>query len=174
MLITLFVSLLFGALGQNSQIAPKMVMIDGSKTPDEIPQYLMWETAFRFFTRLSPVDGLPEGSGHPVQAFLARADWSAVLAEAKLQLAAQEACRIALKARFEELRNLKRSDREISGELATMAVACREESIKSGESLASRLSPAGRDYFLKWIRDSRKSITAEIAESDLALFRRPR
>jgi hypothetical protein len=174
MLSSLLVCFLFGALGSGGQSAPKMVVIDGSKTPDEIPQYLMWETAFRFFTRLPPVDDLPERSGHPVQAFLARPDWSAVLAEAKLQVAAQEACRTAFQARLDELRKLKRSDRDISEELATMTVACREESIKSGERLASRLSPAGRDYFLKWVRDSRKSISAEIAEPDLAFFRRPR
>ena len=159
---------------QTNQSAPKMVVIDGSKTPDEIPQYVMWESAFRFFTRLPPVDDLPERSGHPIQAFLSRADWVAVLAEAKRQVAAQEACRAVGTARLDELRKLNRSNSEIYDELAIMAVACREESIKSGERLASRLSPSGRDYFQKWVQESRKSITAEIPESELAFFRRPR
>ena len=174
MLNTLFVCLVFGALGQNGQTAPKMVVIDGSKTPDEIPQYLMWESAFRIFTRLSPVDDLPEGSGIDIQAFLPRREWLAVLAEAKVQVAAQEACRTAGTARLDELRKLKRSNSEIYEDLANVAVACREESITSGERLASRLSQSGRDYLLRWVRESRKSMSLEIAESELAFFRRPR
>jgi hypothetical protein len=160
------------ASGQNTH--PKIVEIDGSKTPSEIPQYLLWETTFRFLARRPSPENLPERSGIDIEASMPRADLLLIHAEAMRQLAAQSACGERLSAILGGLNSSNTNRDRIQDDLNRVMLECREASIVAGEQLANRLSRSGRTYFLNWVLERRKTITVSIPEEQLAFFKRPR
>ncbi len=122
---------------------PKIVEIDGNKTPSEIPQYLMWESTFRFLARRPSPENLPERSGIDIEASMPHADLLLIHAEATRQLAAQNACGERLSAIQDGLNSSNTNRDRIQGDLNRVTLECREASIVAGEQLANRLSRSG-------------------------------
>ena len=154
------------------------VEIDGSKDPDAIPLYLVWDLAFR--TLAKSAESKAKGVPPPLQ--FAPADAALVSAEVNAQAARDQACLARQRLRLDELETAhgafmqtERGPKALATkDLREILIGCRQEVLDASERLRSKMTPEGWFALHRWVLDKRSGIHAFVHEQNLDQFHLPR
>lgn len=155
------------ALHQSPTKDDEYVDIDGSRNPELIPEWLVWETGFRTLA-IARREGSVE---IPATIGLSDADLEAVMAEAAKQPTRDDECA----ARVERLRPMVgRSKAEvINAKTEAIQLQCRAATLRARDRLLRLLSPEDTTLLIGWITERKRGIHVRIRRAELAHFRRP-
>jgi hypothetical protein len=151
-------------------VPPGYVEIDGSKTPDQIPEHVMWSTGFetiaflreKGITRHGPLTGLQ----------LSPADRELLLEEVGRFKDRQAECHragIRLQTAMKGLEVAK-----IEKAMKANTLDCRVEMLDSKDRLLGRMSSEGATALATWMLNERLKVKSVIPKSDLEFYRLPR
>jgi hypothetical protein len=169
----LIVSTIAPAIAQDasrdSNPPPGYVEIDGSRTPEKIPQYEVWRRSLRTLAEAHRKDLKWMQESLPVAAEDATAIYAEALAQQQRDdrcWARQEARKVALLASGAD------HDAAYNG-LKPIVLACREEVIAARDRLLAALSDEGRAALTLWVDQRRAGMRILVPKQDLEFFTRP-
>ena len=146
----------------------EMIAIDGSRNPEMIPEYMVWEHGF---------SGLAFIKARQIKAALD-----------SLMLSPEDAARVFKEADAQADRDRRRSERELErrtalrdAKPADLGAALRDvileyrwEVLHARDRLLASLSAEGQAEVLRWMNERRTHITAYVPKGELDFFRQPR
>ncbi len=135
--------------------AGKMVVIDGSRNPSDIPEHALWRHCFYKLAhakRLNATDYI-DSIG------LSREDLAQVLKTAEQQAARDDACAKRIEAQPD-------ASQEIT-------LDCRYRDLEARGRLLERMSPEGREQLRIWGDGIRRGMTVYWPAKDIEQFKRP-
>lgn len=148
--------------------AVEFIEIDGSKTPEQIPEHLSWATGFNtigylrekkvtdgpmtFLLQLSPVDS------------------DVLLAEVARHKERSVKCQERGERLAETIADLEKLEQEMKAN----TLECRIKLLEAKDLMLTRMSPDGAAVLTNWILDERRKIKSRILKSDLEFYRLPR
>ena len=163
-----FGDLLVGSARQQAGSAQDEYMdIDGSKNPELIPEWLVWENSFRLLA-IARRDGSVEV---PATIGLSDAGLAAVLKEAERQPDRDHAC----EQRLERMRPLLFIEKVevINEKTEALQIECRTATLQARDRIFRALSPEDGTMLIAWVNEGKRGIRARVRKADLAHFRRP-
>jgi Spy/CpxP family protein refolding chaperone len=154
--------------GRGGANSTEIIEIDGGKTPELIPEYLLWEHGFGGLAIIKERQMTP--------------------ALESLALSAEDAARVFGEAAAQADRERRRSERERARRTALaaakpsdLAAALRDvildyrwDVLNARDRLLDSLTPEGRTELLRWMSERRTHITAYVPKGELDFFRQPR
>jgi hypothetical protein len=151
--------------GQSNE--DEYVEIDGSRNPELIPEWLVWETSFRTLA-IARRDGSVE---IPATIGLSDADLEAVMAEAEKQPTRDDECA----ARVERLRPMVGREKAevINAKTEAIQLECRAATLQARDRLFRTLTPEDGTLLIGWVNERKRGIQVRIRRAELAHFRRP-
>ncbi len=159
-----------------AQSAPKSspqeetITIDGARNPELIPQWSIWESAFRFIaagTKNLADEGIPT----PVYLALDRDQRLTLIKHVDAAIQGQKACETqALKLR-ERLGSEKFE--VLQPKVLDLQMECRRATLKARDGLLAAMPPEGRSALTTFVESMKKGTTITVLKSDLARFRLP-
>jgi hypothetical protein len=151
-----------------------VVVIDGSKNPSMLPEWLVWEQAFLI---ISGWQGKDSGITHELRMALAREELELLEREAGLQGERQEhAGRDAdpLRARFAARDpNDTKLLALLNDQMQEVNLKYRRATLEARNRVFEHLSPESQSVLMSWIGDIRAGIVSKVAKSDLERWRAP-
>lgn len=151
-----------------SAVPGGMVEIDGAKTPDALPDYVVWTqglSAFSIIKRDNIVTAMQETR-------LSDADLALALAEGERQDKRDTECADRTRPIAESMRGQKVE--KIEAAVRPEVLKCRWAVLDAADRLLASMSPDGRIALTAWIMDRRKGIKVYVPKSDLEFFKQPR
>lgn len=156
-------------MGAAPQVQPPeaYVEIDGSKNPEQIPDWATWEMAFSALALAQR----SESKAVPESLHMSDADQRLVFAAAKGQAGRDTACQ----QKVERLRPMlgKAEASAINERTREIQLECRQATLDAAESLMSSLSPEGQTSMTAWLQTERAAIRARVPKGELDHYRRP-
>jgi len=153
------------------QTPPNVVRIDGSETPEKIPDHTVWKSNF---VRLSEIK---KAGGEKDLAWdlpLSQADADALYKEAALQPQRDQECQAHVTARLTELRESGAAPDALARALTEVEIECRSKDLDAADRVMDGLSPEGRTTLAAWIEKGRRTIVMFVPSQDMATYRLPR
>jgi len=150
----------------------EMVVIEGAKNPELIPEHLMWSSAFHTIAFLKEQSAVDSGPLALLLSAISTSDAKLILTEAAEHKKRGAECdekgrRIVRAIEAQGMEPLERA-------MKSNTLACRQALLDAVDRLLSRLSPEGRSELVRWVLDERGKITVRVPKADLAFFRQPR
>ena len=158
----------------SSQTSPsEQVVIDGSKNPEMIPLWLIWQNTFQVVVHIA--SRKIEGFGAPYEQIgVSPKEWEIILSEARHQ---GERAAKRLKEYpplVDKMRQQKKSMSEMFDALEPFELEDRWEFLAGRERVSAQLSPEGLSALLQWIeRRVVRGLTMTMRKSQFERFRRP-
>ena len=145
-----------------ASLPPGYSKIDGAKNPEQIPEYVVWQTVFESLTTL-PAEWLR------TQLFLTHDEEARLYAEAKAYAKRQAACIQRMERMTAETppRDQDRLFREIT-------LACRQADLDAADALLAQFSPETRLRVVRWADSTRVGIVMLVDKHYADIFRLPR
>lgn len=152
----------------SSTPAPGMVEIDGAKTPELLPEYLVWTQG------LSGLSIIKRDNITPAleELRLSSRDADLAFAEARRQDDRDRQCADRTRRVMEAMRNAEPAKIEVA--LRPAILACRWEVLDARDRLLDAMSPEGRATLTAWVLDGRRGIKAYVPKGDLEFFKQPK
>ena len=143
----------------------EVMVIDGSKNPELIPQWSAWEFAFRV------IGGGPGELPTSVHRVVSTEERALILAEAQASLRRDKACQ----ARIEKLVPLigKESNAAINAKQREIQLDCRWETIRARDLLLQRLRPEGQTELIGFVEATKAGTTVTMPKRELAHYLQP-
>jgi hypothetical protein len=157
-----------------SGASDEVVVIDGSKNPSQVPEWLAWEQGF---VVLAGWHGKDSGFNHDLRETLSKDEFDAFESEAL----SQDERRAKAEKEAEPLQTAytkgNKNDKKLIGTLNEKIDAInlryRRSILDARDRVLQALSPASQAVVLAWIGDIRSSISARVLKSELARWRAP-
>lgn len=151
-------------------VPPGWIVIDGSKTPDQIPEHVAWYSGFETIVTLVE-KGITE-RGPLTELTLSDADWKLVLEEAGSARERRMTCHV----RGGRLRQaMKGADAEkIVEALKEVTLDCRVRLLESKDQLLARMTPEGAAALTAWMLSERLKVKALMPKEEVEFYRLPR
>jgi hypothetical protein len=152
------------------RVPPGWVEIDGSVTPDQIPEHATWYSGFDAIAFLVEKGVTTEG---PLAALeLSAADWKLVVAEATRARERRLTC-------DERGRRLREGMKDaaigkIAEVLREVTLECRVRLLESKDLLLTRLTPEGAAALTAWMLSGRLKVKAFMPKEEVEFYRLPR
>jgi hypothetical protein len=144
-----------------------LITIDGAKTPEMIPQWAVWTSAFHIITasRRAGSNALQDVLG------LTDPEAARLFREAEAQYARDSACG----RRVERLRPLvgKEKDSAINGRTEAIQIECRWDTLRARDRLLEALRPEAQVRLSRWVEDHKAGMQVTIRKAELAHYQRP-
>lgn len=150
------------------QTPPGFVRIDGSASPEALPDWLVWQNAFSTLALAELQPAIRDILALDV------AEGELIEREARLQRERDFACIERLERIQHRLEGtgavLDATHPEVRGNI----LRCRQETLDAADRVLAGLSDNGRSSVEMWLRRVRGGIGALVPEDDLQFFRLPR
>jgi hypothetical protein len=145
--------------------AEEIVVIDGSKNPELIPQWAAWEFAFRV------MGGGPKELPTTVYRVVSGEERALILAEAQASLKRDKACQ----ERVQKLWPLVgiEKDSVINVKQQKIQLDCRWETLHARDRLLQRLRPEGQTELIRFVEDMKGGTKVTIPKRELAHYLQP-
>lgn len=150
---------------------PGMTEFDGSKTPELIPDHVVWRGALNFLGELRR-SGDEEGIADLIP--LSKADFEIVYREALVQRTRDETCQKKYRAREAALAEQRVSADAAAAALDELLIECRTADLDAGDRVLDALSVEGRQIFTTYLERRRRSVTVLVPNREVKNFRLPR
>ena len=159
---------------QGAPSAERYVEISGKKNPEQIPDYLLWESAFKFLAAAEHTPSLKETlRSHDLP--LSTADSTILREDVERYQKGRQAHADALKVRYEAMLKVKGDARKsLQKEYRAVVVADRSRTLDMADALVEKLSPEGQAHLLAWAQDFKSDISVTVPKSELTFFQSPR
>ena len=162
---------------QEPTMPPNMILIDGKKNPERIPQYRIWLDVFRTFAE--GVQILPDGVAEHVSA----AESKLIFAEAKrLEKFHSDCIQRLLKARA-PLFALEQAGaeptvrfakaRELDPVMWEIELGCRWETLHTRDRVLDQLTIEGRTALAAWTESRKAGLKSYVPKAGLERYRQP-
>jgi hypothetical protein len=147
----------------------KVVVLDGSATPEAIPDHWVWRDAFYFLEMAKRRDlavvferlALPER------------ELAILLAEAVAQPARDEACARRIETRREALVAQGVKADALAQAFADDTLECRQRDLEARDRVLRALGPDSQVQVRAWIEEHRRTLKVTVPADELELFKRP-
>ena len=146
-------------------IAPpsERLEIDGSKNPELVPEWFVWETFFRQLHRAGTVPSALDLS---------------VREERHLQMQLEQFSR-SIEQCQKEIEKLRpqigvASNKDVSDTQRAIQLECRRRSLDIRDRLLSGVRPEASDAIVRWVENLKTGIEISVPKRELAHFRQPR
>jgi len=162
----IFWSLLLVSSATSSQpppaVPPGYSRIDGAKNPEQIPEYVLWQTVFENLKTVPP-------EWLRTQLTVPRTEETRLFAEAKAYAERQAACaeRMDRMTANTPPKDQDRLFREIT-------LACRQADLDAADALLAEFSPETRQKVADWVDSKRRTIVLMVDKHHADIFRLPR
>ncbi len=165
--ISVAVLLFCAAPAAATQVTTSYVEIDGSKHPEQVPEWVTWQTAF---STLSLAER-SESKAIPESLEMSDADKQLVFAAARQQAARDGACQKKVDALKPLLGKAEAS--VINQRTHEIQLECRQRTLDAADSLMKALSPEGRTSMAAWLQTIKAGIHVRVPKDELDHFHRP-
>jgi hypothetical protein len=147
-----------------------IVEISGAKTPEQLPEYLVWKIGLRALAGIEKQKIAPalEELG------LSPADGELVFAEGRAQ---QERDKECFERQERTTAMLKAADAKadrIAAETRAIVMECRWATLEGKERMLAALSPDAQIAVIAWVLEQRRQINVTVHRAELEFFRQPR
>lgn len=147
-----------------------VIEISGDKTPEQLPEYLVWKIGLRALAAVKKQNIAPalEELG------LTEADGEVVFAEGRAQQQRDKECFERQERLTAMLREAgEKPERIVSGTRA-IVVECRWATLEAKDRMLAVLSPEAQAAVVAWVLNQRSGINVSVHKADLEFFRQPR
>ncbi len=146
-----------------------MVTIDGSKNPELLPEWLVWQMSFRTLALIEHEDA----PAFKQDLILSDADKRLLYREASQQRERDRQCFASLDQRHKELAAAGVEPDAMQKDLQGREVQCRWQVLEARDRVLEALGPEARASLLNWVAQERAAIRTTVSAAGLAHFRRP-
>ena len=160
-----------GAPAQNSPPESEWIHIDGSKSPELIPEYMVWQQTLSGFA-LIKTKGIPLP---PVLRNLPPAERDQIFEAALWEQQQAKDCMERQERKTEKLRKDEKPNwKAIDAIQKEIILECRQEVLDRVAGLLPKLSDQSRTSLLAWAEESKTGMWARVHKTELEFFRKPR
>lgn len=164
-----FVAPLVSAQGRRAEFSipspPEWVHIDGSKTPELIPEWSVWQAAFR---NLLLVGRLPTA----VERHVSKEEAAMVLAAAREHGRNRAEC----EARALKLKPLLQTETaaEINRKTEALNLECRWQTLHLRDRVLDGLGPDGQAALAGWVDSTKATLQVSVPKRELDFYLKPK
>lgn len=147
-----------------------VIEISGEKTPEQLPEYLVWKIGLRALAAIKKQNIAPalEELG------LSEADGEVVFAEGRAQQERDKECFERQERLTTMLRAAEAKPGRIASETRAIVIECRWATLDAKERMLAALSPEAQTAVVTWVLNQRRQISVSVHRADLEFFRQPR
>jgi hypothetical protein len=149
--------------------AGKMIVIDGSKSPGDIPEHAWWRHCFYKLAHASRL----KATDYIDSLGLSPDDMSQVLRTAGQQAARDDECAKRIEGRQRELQAQGARPEALADAWQAITIDCRARDLDARDRLFERLTPEGREQLRVWADGIRRGMTVYWPANDIEQFKRP-
>ena len=146
------------------------IEIDGAKTPEQIPEHVMWSTGFETIALLT-AKGMTD-AGPLADLTLSPGDRELLLAEVARYKQRREACHSRGARIAEALEG--RAIEKIDAAMKANTLECRIALLESTDRLLLEMSADGSAILTNWMLAERRKVRSLMPKSELEFYRLPR
>jgi hypothetical protein len=147
-----------------------IVEISGEKTPEQLPEYLVWKTGLRALAVIKK-----QNIGPALEELgLSEADGEKVFAEGRAQQERDKECFERQERLTEMLKAAKAKPDRIATETRAIVLECRWATLEAKDRMLGALSPDAQAAVVTWVLNQRRGINVSVHHKDLEFFRQPR
>jgi hypothetical protein len=147
-----------------------VIEISGEKTPEQLPEYLVWKVGLRALAAIKKQNiepALEELGLSPTEGELVFAQGRAQQERDKECFERQERLTTMLKA-------AEAKPERIALETRAIVIECRWATLDAKERMLAALSPEAQMSVVNWVLNQRRQISVSVHRADLEFFRLPR
>lgn len=159
----------YRAQSQSAQGSSNMITIDGSKNPELLPEWLVWQQTLETLALIEHKDA--PAFKHDL--VLSDAERVLVYREASQQPERERKCFASLDQRHKELSAAGVKPDVMQKDLEDREVECRWKVLEARDRILGGLSPEAQASLLSWIGGTRAAIRITVSREGLAHFKRP-
>lgn len=147
-----------------------VIEISGEKTPEQLPEYLVWKIGLRALAAIKKQNIAPalEELG------VSEADGDVVFAEGRAQQQRDKECFERQERLTTMLRAAGAKQERIASETRAIVIECRWATLDAKERMLAALSPDAQTAVVTWVLNQRRGINVSVHRADLEFFRQPR
>ena len=147
-----------------------IIEISGEKTPEQLPEYLVWKIGLRAIAAIKKQNIVPalEELG------LSDAEGEIVFAEGRAQQERDKECFERQERLTAMLKAAEAKPERIASETRAIVLECRWATLDAKERMLAALSPDARTSVVTWVLNQRRQINVSVHRADLEFFRQPR
>jgi hypothetical protein len=147
-----------------------VIEISGDKTPEQLPEYLVWKIGLRALAAIKKQNIAPalEELG------LSEADGEVVFAEGRAQQERDKECFERQERLTTMLRAAKAKAERIASETRAIVIECRWATLDAKDRMLAALSPDAQMAVVAWVLNQRRQINVTVHRAELEFFRQPR
>ena len=149
-----------------ASVDQQTVIIDGARTPEQLPEYVVWTTGF------TALDAFKKNFEERLSATLTLSPTEAklVFAAAAAQSTRDEECARRQKTIWDSTKAT-----ELMARMRPVILECRWATLQAKDELLAKLSPDGASSLTAWIENRRQFIKSYLLnKSELEFYRQPR
>jgi hypothetical protein len=157
--------------GQRAKVVKDAVLeISGEKTPEQLPEYLVWKFGLRALAAIKKQNITPalEELG------LSDAEGELVFAEGRAQQERDKECFERQDRLATMLRAAAAKPERIAAETRAIVIECRWATLDAKDRMLAALSPDAQTAVVTWVFNQRRNINVSVHRADLDFFRQPR
>jgi hypothetical protein len=147
-----------------------IVEISGEKTPEQLPEYLVWKIGLRALAAIKKqnIEPAVEELG------LSPPDGEFVFAEGRAQQERDRDCFERQERLTTMLRAAEAKAERIVAETRAIVLECRWATLEAKERMLAGLSPDAQMAVNAWVLNQRRQINVTVHRAELEFFRQPR
>jgi hypothetical protein len=147
-----------------------VIEISGEKTPEQLPEYLVWKIGLRALAAIKKQNIAPALS----ELGLSEADGEVVFAEGRAQQERDKECFERQERLTTMLKAAEAKPERIASETRAIVIECRWATLDAKERMLAALSPDAQTAVVTWVLNQRRQISVSVHRADLEFFRQPR
>ncbi len=167
LLLAVAATCVVGLKAQTGQTSREKVLIEGAKHPEEIPEWLAWQSTFRTL-RAAKKASL---NGFTDRLRMAEPERQTIYREVDAQADREGRCRIRVQRLEADMRGA--SVEAVKDAQLRAEFDYRQDVLAARDRLLATLSDDARDSLLAFVAEQRRSISVSIAPAELQRFRYP-
>lgn len=147
-----------------------IIEISGEKTPEQLPEYLVWKIGLRALAAIKK-----QNIGPALEELgLSEADGEVVFAEGRAQQERDKECFERQERLTAMLKAAQAKPERIASETRAIVIECRWATLDAKERMLATLSPDAQTAVVTWVLNQRRQINVSVHRADLEFFRQPR
>jgi hypothetical protein len=147
-----------------------VIEISGEKTPEQLPEYLVWKIGLRALAAIKK-----QNIGPALEELgLSEADGEVVFAEGRAQQERDKECFERQERLTTMLKAVEAKPERIASETRAIVIECRSATLDAKERMLAALSPDAQAAVVTWVLNQRRQINVSVHRADLEFFRQPR
>jgi hypothetical protein len=155
---------------REKSVDSKTVEISGEKTPELLPEYLVWKTGLRALAAIKKQNIEPAME----ELALSEADRELVFAEGRAQQERDKDCFERQEKLTAMLRSINAKPERIDTETRAIVLECRWATLDAKERMLSALNPEAQMLVVNWVLEQRRGINVTMPRDELDFFKQPR